>query len=166
MNEFFVDVNNNEFLVNIKPGNKVEISGKELEYEIRELNSHHFSLKLNERMFDVIKVNKNKNKVGILLNGNYFETVVQTKLEKIASQIISLSEKAHHRSEVHSPMPGMVLKIKRKIGEEVNIGDSVLILEAMKMENDIKSPFSGRIKEILVSENIPVEKGAVLFRIE
>ncbi len=166
MSDYFVNINNSEYQVSIPQEQKVVLGEVEFHCELIELNKFHFSLKLNEKMYDVIKVNSDKNKVGILLNGNYFEVEVQTKLEKVASNIINKSQRATHHSEVRSPMPGMVLKIKKNPGDSVEIGDSVLILEAMKMENDIKSPFSGVIKEIFVSENNPVEKNTVLFCIE
>jgi len=63
-------------------------------------------------------------------------------------------------------MPGMVLKIQKKENEEIIIGEPVLILEAMKMENEVTSPYTGLLKKIYVNENTPVEKGTKLFRIE
>ena len=62
-------------------------------------------------------------------------------------------------------MPGMIIKIKKKAGEKVNSGESILILEAMKMENDIRSPISGIIENIKINEGKTVEKGAKLFTI-
>ena len=62
-------------------------------------------------------------------------------------------------------MPGLILKIRKKVGEKVEQGESVIILEAMKMENDLKAPASGIIDNILVSEGSAVEKGVVLFSI-
>ena len=63
-------------------------------------------------------------------------------------------------------MPGMVLKIQKNENDEIAIGEPVLILEAMKMENEVTSPYSGTLKKIYVRENTPVEKGTKLFRIE
>lgn len=165
MNEYTVLVNNDELSLRINP-DVIEINGFTYKYELKELIKNHYSLRLNNKVYEIIKVAESKNKIVILSSGDYFETVIQTKLEKIASQIISKTEKAKHFSDVKSPMPGMVLKIKKRVGDQVSLGDPILILEAMKMENEIKSPFSGLLKEIFVSENSPVEKGALLFRIE
>jgi len=165
-NDYQIDVNSVEKEAIVISSDRIAIDGKEYFYELIENNKYHYSLRLNDRVYEVIKVDENKNKIVILLNGYYFFCNVETRLENKASRIVSVSEKAKHRSEVHSPMPGMVLKIKKKPGDSVDHGESVLILEAMKMENDIKSPFSGFIKDINVSEGNPVEKGAILFRIE
>lgn len=63
-------------------------------------------------------------------------------------------------------MPGMILKLKKKKGDKVSHGEAVMILEAMKMENEIRSIKGGIIKEIFVKEGIIVEKGTVLFSVE
>ena len=63
-------------------------------------------------------------------------------------------------------MPGLVLSVEARIGQEVKKGDAVLILEAMKMENVIKSPGEGVIKKILVKQGQAVEKGLVLVELD
>ena len=65
-----------------------------------------------------------------------------------------------------SPMPGTILKVNVKEGDTVKAGDSVVILEAMKMENDITAPKDGVIKALYVSEKQAVAKGDALFEVE
>ena len=65
-------------------------------------------------------------------------------------------------NEIKAPMPGLVLNIHVQEGDEVKKGDSILVLEAMKMENNIKSPVDGKIKKIHVSKGIAVEKAQIL----
>lgn len=60
--------------------------------------------------------------------------------------------------ELKSPMPGLVFRILKSEGDEVVAGETILILEAMKMENSIKSPGNGRIKSIPVKEGQSIEK--------
>ena len=61
-------------------------------------------------------------------------------------------------NSVVAPMPGKIIAIKVSKGQLVNAGDTVLILEAMKMEQEIKSSISGTVSEIPVSENDTVKK--------
>ena len=63
-------------------------------------------------------------------------------------------------------MPALVVKVEVSVGEEVKEGQGLLILEAMKMENEIKCHQAGKVKEILVSKGKPVEKGELLMRLE
>jgi len=63
---------------------------------------------------------------------------------------------------VKSPMPGNVLKINVQQGQKVNEGDVLIVLEAMKMENDIVAPKAGTVAQIVVSKGTVVETGAAL----
>jgi pyruvate carboxylase subunit B len=70
---------------------------------------------------------------------------------------------AHGDEVVPAPMPGMIVEIRRRPGETVKAGEAVLVMEAMKMNNDIESPCDGVVKEVRCAEGDSVAKGAVLF---
>jgi biotin carboxyl carrier protein len=65
--------------------------------------------------------------------------------------------------DVKAPMPGKVLKVLVKPGDAVEEGQSLLVLEAMKMENVIKAVLSGEVSNVPISEGQAVEKGALLI---
>jgi biotin carboxyl carrier protein len=97
----------------------------------------------------------------ILIAGQRFEIVVEDEREKtLAGSILA----AHESGEamVRAPMPGLVLGLPMEPGTEVERGQTVVILEAMKMENDLASPISGKVKEIKVSKGQTVNQGDVL----
>jgi biotin carboxyl carrier protein len=82
-------------------------------------------------------------------------------------------EKIHHITEgermsveVKAPMPGKILEVLVKIGDQVNEDDEVIMLEAMKMENPIYAPAGGTVKEIKVKANDSVETEQVMMVIE
>jgi len=66
---------------------------------------------------------------------------------------------------VRAPLPGTILEIKIKVGDEVKVGDKLLIMEAMKMENDIRSDKSGKVSTIKVNSGDSVLEGDVLVEI-
>lgn len=70
--------------------------------------------------------------------------------------------KTKKRFRIKSQMPGKILRVTVKAGDSVKKGQSVMVMEAMKMENEIKSPQDGTIKEIKVTEGQAVETGAEL----
>lgn len=78
----------------------------------------------------------------------------------------NLVQEAWKIGEIRAVMPGRVAKIYVKSGEHVSAGDSLLVLEAMKMENEIKSPAQGVIKEIHVGSGESVEKDALLVTLD
>ena len=67
---------------------------------------------------------------------------------------------------VNSPMPGTILKVNAEVGATVKAGDSIVVLEAMKMENDITAPKAGVVKTIAVNKGDAVAAGQFLFEIE
>jgi biotin carboxyl carrier protein len=69
------------------------------------------------------------------------------------------SNKINH---IKAPMPGLIIDLKVKVGDKVKTGDSLLILEAMKMENILKSPGDGMVKNVTVKKGDSVEKGHIL----
>uniref|UniRef100_A0A7V4GAI3 Acetyl-CoA carboxylase biotin carboxyl carrier protein subunit n=1 Tax=Desulfobacca acetoxidans TaxID=60893 RepID=A0A7V4GAI3_9BACT len=66
---------------------------------------------------------------------------------------------------VTAPMPGVILEVLVHVGDRVQVGDTVIKLEAMKMENDIKSPVAGTVAEILTTKGANVTVGDVLVMI-
>jgi pyruvate carboxylase subunit B len=66
---------------------------------------------------------------------------------------------------VVAPLPGLILKVMVKEGESVEEGQPVAVMEAMKMENEIESPISGKVQEINVSEGENVLENAVIMKI-
>ena len=67
---------------------------------------------------------------------------------------------------IDSPMPGNIWKILVKEGDIINKGDSVIVLEAMKMENNIASEYSGKVKRIYVKEGSFVKAESLMIEIE
>ncbi len=66
---------------------------------------------------------------------------------------------------VRAPMPGLVLRVEVETGQEVSAGGGLVVLEAMKMENEIRSPGAGKVKAVLVEPGQAVEKGAPLVEV-
>src|SRR6266576_4284909 len=97
----------------------------------------------------------------VLVAGQRFEIAVEDEREKALTGSI---HSAHESGEalVRAPMPGLVLGLPMEPGANVERGQTVAILEAMKMENDLASPITGKVKEIRVNKGQTVNQGDVL----
>lgn len=103
---------------------------------------------------------------SINVNGRPYVVKLEDAFDRLVSELgleIALSSKM---KDVKAPMPGLVLDIAVKPGQKIQKGDKLLILEAMKMENVIKSDGEGTVKAIHVNEGIPVDKGQLLIEME
>ena len=108
---------------------------------------------------------KNK-EVTLKINGQIYKTSIQEPIDLLLSNM-GMDLKAMQKAEpVKAPMPGMVLKILVAPGQQINKGDGLVILEAMKMENILKATAAATVKAIKVNERMAVEKGTVLIELE
>ena len=166
MNDFIISVNSSKFNLKIIDENELNFGEQKITYEIVKLDSNNFLLRLDDKVFELTSEKINGNQFLVNVNNYDFEITVRTALQEKAYKLLESSalHRSHH-TEVKAPMPGLILKIKKNPGEKVEQGESVVILEAMKMENDLKSPTSGVIDKIFVAESSPVEKGTALFSI-
>jgi biotin carboxyl carrier protein len=166
MNEYVVTNKNKRNLIRISANSEIIINGKTHHFELIVLNNSTYRLRIDQKIYDISSTKIDTNRFSISLEGYLFETVAMTTLQERASKVIEQTGAIHKLIEIKAPMPGMILKFKKQVGDKIESGESVIILEAMKMENDIKSPSSGVIKNIYASEGSAVEKGAKLFSIE
>lgn len=90
------------------------------------------------------------------------ETVKATPAAKTAAPAPAASTAPVSGKPVESPMQGTILDVKVKVGDEVKAGDTLLILEAMKLENEIKAPSNGKVLEIRVQKGATVNSKDVL----
>ncbi len=102
----------------------------------------------------------------IKVNGNAYTIKIADKYDRLITQIGLTVGSKQKANNIKSPMPGLVLSINVAVGDEVKKGDTVLILEAMKMENLIKAPSDAFIKAIQIKQGQAVDKGQLLIDME
>lgn len=100
------------------------------------------------------------------LDGEKFDIEIKDELDLRLDQMGFNTVSTKHIKEIKAPMPGMVLEVSVTESQDVNEGDRLLILSAMKMENSIQIQASARIKKILVKAGQAVEKGQLLIELE
>jgi len=97
------------------------------------------------------------------INGVKQVVSVKDRFDLLLDKLGMSNANVHKVNDIKAPMPGLILDIKVQPGQEIKKGDTLLILEAMKMENILKAPGDGIVKEIKVSVKQNVEKNQVLI---
>lgn len=167
MNDFTVRLNGSLKKVRIIDDNFAEVDDVRVSYSIIELSNSKFILKINNRIYEASVWSQSNGEMSLQINNSIIDLSIRTTLQEKAYQLLTASQsKEEIVTIIKSPMPGLVLKILKSVGDNVTKGDTVMILEAMKMENEIKSTYDGTITEILVSEGKPVEKYISLFSLK
>lgn len=132
----------------------VSVDGQEREIEFLRVDSNVYSLLADGRSITVGILKKGK-KIQIFHEGDLHEIeAVLGREASTASETGSLS--------VTAPMHSRVVKILKNPGDAVEVGEGVIIVEAMKMESELRASVSGTVAEVMVAEGDTVEKAAVL----
>ena len=183
MGEYRFLVNRNPFKVKLpdlanKTTFKAEVNGRSIAVELSEAISHSkpFFIQVGGKPYQVelskheesglttVRVNGasymvqsgNKNHTGVSKSSMPTFTVERrpVKTLRLGKGVVAAS------------MPGKVVLVRVKAGDDVNAGDVLLVLESMKMENEIVSPISGFVKEVRISEGNPVNIGEIMVVID
>jgi len=166
MNEMIITINNRKHSVKINNSSEVQINNKILTAVISQINNNAYLLKFGNKTFEITAHKIEKDKYGVLIDGCYFDALVRTRLQENVSELQKSKNISAKKLNIKAPMPGLLLKLKKNIGDQVKTGEPLLILEAMKMENEIKSPASGIVKEIFFKEGQSVEKNSIILTFE
>lgn len=126
-------------------------------------NSSHILYQNKSYLVEVVELIKEEKKAIIKINGNIYTLNVEDQYDQLLKQLGMDNLAVNKILQVKAPMPGLVLSVLVAEGDEVKKGDSLLVLEAMKMENMIKSPTDGIIKKIEVKQGNAVEKNELLI---
>jgi biotin carboxyl carrier protein len=163
---------------------EIKIDGKSRNVELqRTTDRWNISLDGNPINADAIEIAPNT--YSILIEGRSFEVrvtptpngtlTVQTAHQEFTAEIIDTRawRGRHHnpaeaegRQQILAPMPGKIIRVLVQAGEKVQAGQGLLVVEAMKMQNEIRSPKNGIVERLLVKEGQPVNAGEVLAWID
>jgi len=166
MNKYIVDINGKRKKEVKLKDSFAEVDGEKISYEVLSKNENQIIVKINGRIYNSVFARKGDGKIQMLANGQNFDLTVLTDLQNRAKEYHAEKRKNSGEMQIIASMPGLVLKLNVNEGDEVNEGDTLFVLEAMKMENEIKAETSGKIKEIKVKEGMAVEKDALILTIE
>ncbi len=138
------------------------------ECEVTELTPEHFFVSFAGKHFEVFALLDGRLSDGLALDGT--EVKIESERERIIRERFQVAGPSGTvRSGIvviKAPMPGLVRALKVSVGDTVERTTTVLVLEAMKMENNILASAAGRVKRVLATESTSVEKNAPLLEIE
>jgi biotin carboxyl carrier protein len=141
------------------------VTGAEKEYlvDAHQVQDSVWSILYGTESFEV-DVQGRDDEYEVLIGGDCYKFSLMNEQRK--ALIRAGGKGAAGKALVTSPMPGKVLKLLVAEGEEVQTDQGVIVVEAMKMENELKSAVTGKVKEIFVKEGEVVELGSKLLLVE
>jgi len=151
--------------VEVEGGNgryRVTVDGRALTVDHRRLGPHDRSLLLDGRSHDVTLACRD-DLYTVVLEGRSLEVELG---DAVPGDAVVARARATGPVRLTAPMPGKLVRLLVAAGQEVAAGQGLLVMEAMKMENELKAPRAGRVRDIHVAERQAVETGALLLVLE
>ena len=156
-------IDNNPFNIE-KTDGTILIDNDEANYDLLKNGDNGYHLIYNNQSFNIEVLNKDTHSGELILkiNGRVIPTQLQNKLADLLKKM-GMDNNKKKLKDLKAPMPGLVLDIMVKEGEEVTEGQELIVLEAMKMENAIKSPQDGIIDKIQIDKQDKIDKNHTLL---
>jgi biotin carboxyl carrier protein len=143
---------------------RLKFAGSQFDVDVRQIGRASFSVLIGNRSFDLDVVNEHDEIVVASRGSATRVTLIDTA--RRAPRAAAARAQLAGRVEMKAMMPGRVVSVLVKPGDEVAAQQGVAIVEAMKMENELKSPKAGKVLEVKVAAGQTVEKGELLIIIE
>lgn len=160
--KYFAEVSDQEFIIEIGQDNQIMVNGDTFEINYQRMpNSGVTSLLINHRSLEAV-VEEQDGIWQVLIRGEQYPvTVADERMQRLSKARGSFAA-PDGEVVVKSPMPGTIIAVSVSEGDLVNKGDQVIILESMKMENELRAPRDGIINQVRVQAGTGVEKGQAL----
>ena len=145
---------------------KMVVDGKEYDIELHYNHESGLHLLWNGKKYPVEIVKSNQNKYEILFNNIGYSFTIETPFSLQRMKVLKANRTTLGNISVKAPMPGKIVDVVCQKGSKVSRGETLLILEAMKMENEILSPIDGTVISVSASKDSTVMKDDILVEIE
>jgi biotin carboxyl carrier protein len=166
MREVTVIIDGTETRVGLVDDRVFTVNGNSHQFDVVRKDSGRLSILIDGNSYDVTMGRGAEGRFESVVNGLLVRGIVENEREKLLRRFASRSVYSHHRLEIHAPMPAMVVRIEVAVGDAISEGQGLLVLEAMKMENEIRAHQSGKVKQIFVRNGEKIDKGALLMLLE
>lgn len=164
--QIHIDEKTYEFEIeNGKTNVQIYYQNRPVEFDFQNLQGNLYSLILNGKQHLIWLEPKKNGDYQLVLNQEISNIVVEDERQRLR-KAFSVSQKAASGNiEIRAPMPGLIAQVEVELDQRVKAGEGIIIIEAMKMENEIKSPVEGRVSQIKVKKGDAIEKNALLAEI-
>ncbi len=144
------------------------LKNNSFEFDVLQLSNGRLHVLKDNKSYsiDLVSFDKEKKEMEISINGAIISVSVKDQYDELLHKLGIDSLISSKIADIKAPMPGLVLQIMVKEADLIKKGDTLLVLEAMKMENSIKASGDGVIKSIKINKGDKVEKNQVLILME
>jgi biotin carboxyl carrier protein len=157
-------VNGKQFEISNDDGSFI-VNNEPLKWDVAEISEGYCHVIVDNKSYkaELVKADQATKTFSFKINGRIYSVTLRDKFDQLLEKMGMTNSASSKVNNIKAPMPGLIIDLKVKEGDAVKTGDTLIILEAMKMENSIKSPGDGVVKLVKVKKGTSVEKGQVLI---
>ena len=148
--------------------NDISVNSEPFSWDLVEIKDGNFHVIYNHKSYnaEVLEADYQTKSFLIKINNTKYSVAVKDRFDLLLDQLGMSNASFAKVNDLKAPMPGLIVDIKVQVGDTVKKGDTILILEAMKMENVLKATGEGIIKAIKIAPKQNVEKNQVMIEFE
>jgi biotin carboxyl carrier protein len=155
-------VKDQTFTIEITPEEIVRIGDRTHRVDLQSIDADVlYSLLIDNNSYEML-IEEQEGEYRVLLVGELYTVQVEDDFRRQMARHRPGKAKPSGRTAVKAPMPGLVVDVLVSEGQDVSTGDILLILESMKMENEVRAPCDGQVNRVQVSPSETVEKEQIL----
>jgi biotin carboxyl carrier protein len=162
--KYITTINDKKFEIEITNDGNVLVNGEKRDVDFLALGPSLYSVIMQTKSHEVV-IDERNSEVDVLMGGRLFTGKVMDERAQLMSMRRGGQVADSGEISIKSPMPGLIVAIPVSEGKEVKAGETVIILESMKMQNELKAPRDGVVSRVSVQEQQSVEQGKVLVTI-
>jgi biotin carboxyl carrier protein len=138
----------------------------EVKADLRAVHGALHVLTLADERVEVLAAGDGRGQVRMALRGLQFGVQVVDEAHARLASVVGSRTAGHAHVELKAPMPGLLVRVLCSVGDEVEQGQPLAVLQAMKMENELSLPRGGKVSKVNVKEGQTVEQGQILVVLE
>lgn len=161
--KYIATIAGRSFEIDINEAGEILADGERLEVDFQSVADEPiYSMLLNGESFEA-NVSSGESAVEVLLRGQLFLVDVKDERQRRLRETTGVGVAEEGEYNMAAPMPGLVVAVPVEDGQEVNKGDNLIILESMKMQNELKAPRDGTVSRVRVGPGDSVDQNQVLL---
>jgi acetyl/propionyl-CoA carboxylase alpha subunit len=165
---YVVELNSRRKIVSIEPEGVRYEDNAPIRGELSDIEGSPVRMvKLDTHVYRVVaEKRQGRGKYTLWVDGYRFETEALDERTRSIRDLSAATAGPTGPAPIIAPMPGLIVRVNASIGDRVEAGQGIVVMEAMKMENELRATAGGIVKSVAVSAGTAVEKGALLVELE
>jgi biotin carboxyl carrier protein len=165
--KYITTIGEKEYTIEILGPRQVSVNGQIYDVDFQSVSGQPvFSLLVDGGSYQAAVFPGDDDTLQVLLRGALYVTTVEDEREKRLKSAGSGGTAVSGEFVLRAPMPGLIVKLPVAEGQEIKKGDVLVVLESMKMQNELKSPRDGKVARVQVKQGASVEQRQIILSVE